>query len=93
MKWLVLSKNSMKMNNEMNNKGGKTIIIDDAKAFFEHLSFWHNKSDDECIELATNEYGLDAKQALMNMSKRDFVTGMNNNVIEELKNLRDNEDE
>jgi hypothetical protein len=81
------------MNNEMNNKGGKTIIIDDAKAFFEHLSFWHNKSDDECIELATNEYGLDAEQALMNMLKRDFVTDMNNNVIEELKNLRDNEDE
>ena len=81
------------MNNEMNNKGGKTIIIDDAKAFFEHLSFWHNKSDDECIELATNEYGLDAEQALMNMLERDFVTDMNNNVIEELKNLRDNEDE
>jgi hypothetical protein len=77
----------------MNNKGGKTIIIDDAKAFFEHLSFWHNKSDDECIELATNEYGLDAEQALMNMLERDFVTDMNNNVIEELKNLRDNEDE
>jgi hypothetical protein len=77
----------------MNNKGGKTIIIDDAKAFFEHLSFWHNKSDDECIELATNEYGLDAEQALRNMFERDFVTGMNNNLIEELKNLRDNEDE
>ena len=81
------------MNNEMNNEGGKTIIIDDAKAFFEHLSFWHNKSDDECIELATNEYGLDAEQALRNMLERDFVTDMNNNVIEELKNLRDNEDE
>jgi len=81
------------MNNEMNNEGGKTIIIDDAKAFLEHLSFWHNKSDDECIELATNEYGLDAEQALMNMLERDFVTDMNNNVIKELKNLRDNEDE
>ena len=81
------------MNNEMNNEGGKTIIIDDAKAFLEYLSFWHNKSDDECIELATNEYGLDAEQALTNMLERDFVTGMNNNVIEELKNLRDNEDE
>jgi hypothetical protein len=57
------------------------------------VSFWHNKSDDECIELATNEYDLDAEQALMNMLKRDFVTDMNNNVIEELKNLRDNEDE
>jgi hypothetical protein len=93
MKWLVLSKNSMKMNNEMNNEGGKTIIIDDAKAFLEYLSFWHNKSDDECIELATNEYGLDAEQALRNMLERDFATDVNNNVIEELKNLRDNEDE
>ena len=81
------------MNNEMNNEGGKTIIIDDAKAFLEHLLFWHNKSDDECIELATNEYGLDAEQALRNMLERDFVTNMNNNVIEDLKNLRDNEDE
>ena len=81
------------MNNEMNNEGGKTIIIDDVKAFLEHLSFWHNKSDDECIELATNEYGLDAEQALMNMLERDFVTDMNNNVIKELKNLRDTEDE
>jgi hypothetical protein len=29
----------------------------------------------------------------MNMLERDFVTDMNNNIIEELKNLRDNEDE
>jgi hypothetical protein len=27
------------------------------------------------------------------MFERDFVTDMNNNIIEELKNLRDNEDE
>jgi hypothetical protein len=70
----------------MNNEGGKTIIID-AKAFLEHLSFWHNKSDDECIELATNEYGLDAEQALMNMLERDFALEFNKEVIEGLKNL------
>jgi hypothetical protein len=29
----------------------------------------------------------------MNMFERDFVTDINNNIIEELKNLRDNEDE
>jgi len=29
----------------MNNEGGKTIIINDANAFLEHLSFWHNKSE------------------------------------------------
>ena len=70
----------------MNNKGGKTIIID-AKAFLEYLSFWHNKSDVECIELATNEYGLDAEQALMNMLERDFALEFNKEVIEGLKNL------
>ena len=37
----------------MNKEGPKTII-NDVKSFLEHLSFWHNKSDDECIELATN---------------------------------------
>jgi hypothetical protein len=36
--------------------------------------------------LATNEYGLDAEQALLNMLERDFCTDMNNNVVEELKN-------
>lgn len=46
----------------MNNEGGKTIIIDDAKAFLEHLSFWHNKSDDECIELATNDMVVELRQ-------------------------------
>tara|TARA_R110001606_G_scaffold228800_1_gene376843 strand:+ start:162 stop:359 length:198 start_codon:yes stop_codon:yes gene_type:complete len=49
-----------------------------------HLSFWHNKSDDECIELATNEYGVDAEEALKNILERDFCTSINNNVVEEL---------
>jgi hypothetical protein len=77
----------------MNKEGPKTIIINDAKGFLEHLSFWHNKSDDECITLATNEYGVDAEQALMNIWERDFVTEMNNNIIEDLKKLGDNRDE
>lgn len=49
-----------------------------------HLTFWHNKSDDECIELATNDNGLDAEQALLNMLERDFCTEINNSVVEEL---------
>ena len=53
-----------------------------------HLSFWHNKSDDECIELATGEYGVDAEEALLNMWERDFCTNLNNSVIEELKNYK-----
>ena len=58
----------------------------DGNDLLKHLSFWHNKTDDECIELATNEYGLDAEQALMNMLERDFCTDINNNVVEGLKN-------
>ena len=52
-----------------------------------HLTFWHNKTDDECIEMATYEYGVDAEQALLNMLERDFCTELNNNVVEELKKL------
>ena len=58
-----------------------------------HLSFWHNKSDVECIELATNEYGVDAEQALLNMLERDFCTSLNNHIVEDLKNLNQNKDE
>lgn len=58
----------------------------DGNDLLKHLSFWHNKTDDECVELATNDYGLDAEQALMNMLERDFCTDMNTNVVEELKN-------
>jgi hypothetical protein len=59
----------------------------DGNDLLKHLSFWHNKSDDECIEMAMGEYGVDAEQALMNMLERDFCTQMNNNVVEELKKL------
>lgn len=52
-----------------------------------HLSFWHNKTDDECIEMATGEYGVDAERALINMIERDFATEVNNNIVEELKKL------
>jgi len=61
----------------------------DLVQLLKHLSFWHNKSDDECIELATNEYGIDAEQALMNMLERDFCTSINNNVVEELNQNKD----
>jgi hypothetical protein len=52
-----------------------------------HLSFWHNKTDDECIAMATSETGVDAEQALINMIERDFATEVSNNIIEELKKL------
>lgn len=41
-----------------------------------HLSFWHNKTDDECVKLASNEYGVDVEEALLNMLERDFCTSM-----------------
>ena len=59
--------------------------------WLKHLSFWHNKSDVECIELATNEYGVDAVEALKNILERDFCTSINNHVVEEL--LNQNKDE
>jgi len=49
-----------------------------------HLSFWHNKTDDECIEMATGEFGVDAEQALLNILERDLCTDINNNVVKEL---------
>lgn len=53
--------------------------------FTKHLSFWHNKTDDECIKLAEDKDGnLDAEQALLNMLERDFCTDMNNEVIKQL---------
>jgi hypothetical protein len=71
--------------NKQGQEGSRTIIINDINKFTEHLTFWHNKSDDECIALATNENGLDAEQALMNMMERDFVTEMNNDIFEDFR--------
>lgn len=53
------------------------------KEFLNHLRFWQNKTDDECIELATNENGLDAERALINLMERDFCSEINNNFVEE----------
>ena len=68
----------------MSNEGPRRIIFDGG-SLLKHLSFWHNKTDDECIALATNEYGVDAEQALLNIVERDFCTDMNNNIVEDLK--------
>ena len=62
------------------------------RKLLKHLSFWHNKSDDECIELATNEYGIDAEEALLNMLERDFCTSVNNHIVEDLKNQNKDEE-
>ena len=59
----------------------------DGNYLLKHLTFWHNKTDDECIEMATGEYGVNAEEALKNMLERDFVMEMNKNIVDELKNL------
>jgi hypothetical protein len=59
----------------------------DGNDLLKHLSFWHNKTDDECIEMATGEFGVDAEQALLNILERDLCTGINNSAIEKLKTL------
>jgi hypothetical protein len=57
------------------------------KTLLEHLSFWHNKTDEECIQMATNEFGVDAEQALLNMLERDLCTSINNEAIQKLRQL------
>jgi len=58
----------------------------DINDFVKHLMFWSNKTDDECVEMAISESGLDAEQALMNMLERDFCNEVINKVGNELKN-------
>ena len=52
------------------------------------LSFWHNKTDDECTALATSEDGkVDYKQAMLNIVVRNRCTAINNRVLESLLEL------
>lgn len=59
----------------------------DTNDFVKHLMFWSNKTDDECIEMATGESGVDAEQALMNILERDFCSELNSSMVEELKKI------
>ena len=58
-----------------------------------HMMFWSEKTDDDCIEMATTNGKLDAEQALMNMVERDFALEFNNEVVEGLKNLGTDENQ
>jgi hypothetical protein len=58
-----------------------------------HMMFWSEKTDDDCIEMATTNGKLDAEQALMNMLERDFALEFNNEVVEGLKNLGTDENQ
>ena len=50
-----------------------------------HLTIWSSKTDDECIEMVTNECGVDAEQALKNILERDFCKEISNEIVKELK--------
>lgn len=70
----------------------KTFQIDGGE-FLRHLTFWTNKTDDECIVLATNEYGVDAEQALANILERDFCTSISNEAVKLLMESINNKEQ
>jgi hypothetical protein len=60
----------------------------DGNVLLRNMMFWSEKTDDDCIEMATTDGKLDAEQALINMIERDFALDFNKEVIKGLKNLR-----
>jgi hypothetical protein len=56
-----------------------------------YMMFWGEKTDDECVKMATIDGKLDAEQALTNMIERDFAVEFNKEVIEGFKNLENYE--
>ena len=59
----------------------------DGNVLLQNMMFWSEKTDENCIEMATTDGKLDAEQALTNMIERDFAIEFNMEVIEGLKNL------
>ena len=59
----------------------------DGSDLLKHMMFWSEKTDENCIEMATTDGKLDAERALTNMIERDFAIEFNKEVIEGLKNL------
>jgi len=58
-----------------------------GNVLLQNMVFWSEKTDENCIEMATTDGKLDAEQALTNMIERDFAIEFNKKVIEGLKNL------
>jgi hypothetical protein len=65
----------------------------DGNVLLKNMMFWGEKTDDDCIEMATTNGKLDAEQALMNMVERDLALEFNNEVVEGLKNLGTDENQ
>ena len=63
----------------------------DGNVLLQNMMFWSEKTDDDCIEMATTDGKLDAEQALINMIERDFALEFNKESIEGLKKLRNRE--
>lgn len=62
-----------------------TININESDLLKE-LSYWHHKTDDECIALATSEDGtIDYQQAMMNKMIRNRCVDINNKILESLQ--------
>ncbi len=59
----------------------------DGNDLLKHMMFWGEKTDDECITLATTNGTLDAEQALLNIVERDFVLEFNKEVIKGLQEM------
>jgi hypothetical protein len=59
----------------------------DGNVLLRNMMFWSEKTDDDCIEMATIDGKLDAEQALINMIERDFAVDFNKEAIKGLKNL------
>ena len=59
----------------------------DGNVLLQNMLFWSEKTDENCIEMATTDGKLDAERALTNMIERDFAIEFNKEVIEGLKNL------
>ena len=63
-----------------------TTININQSDLLKELSYWHHKTDDECIALATSEDGtIDYQQAMMNIMVRNRCVGINNKVLESLQ--------
>jgi hypothetical protein len=59
--------------------------------FLNHLTSWKNKTDDECINLATKKDNtLDAEQAMSNLIERDLCDDIYNEILIEFQKLREN---
>lgn len=62
-------------------------MIKADNVFLRHLTFWYDKTDDECIEMATNEHGVDSEQPLLNIVDRDFCISTSDEIVSELREL------